>query len=67
MATSDLAKANMERGMSIAQGGGRESGGPPAPPIQSKAPGMPMAMPPATDENHPGTLIALPLFWLSHP
>jgi twitching motility protein PilT len=48
MATSDLAKANMERGMSIAQGGGRESGGPP-PPIQAPAPGMPMAMPPTTD------------------
>jgi len=49
MATSDLAKSNMERGMSIAQGGGRESGGPPAPPIQSQVPGMPMAMPPTTD------------------
>ena len=48
MATSDLAKSNMERGMSIAQGGGRESGGPPPPPIQP-VPGMPMAMPPATD------------------
>ncbi len=50
MATSDMAKANMERGMSIAQGGGRESGGAPsAPPILSPAPGMPMAMPPTTD------------------
>ena len=50
MATSDMAKANMERGMSIAQGGGRESGGaPPAPPVLSPAPGMPMAMPPTTD------------------
>ncbi|MFN7958417.1 MAG: type IV pilus twitching motility protein PilT [Holophagaceae bacterium] len=47
MATADLAKANMERGMSIAQGGGRESGGPP--PLQPPAPGMPMAMPPTTD------------------
>ncbi|MFZ1377414.1 MAG: type IV pilus twitching motility protein PilT [Geothrix sp.] len=49
MATSDLAKANMERGMSIAQGGGRESGGPSAPTVQSQVPGMPMAMPPTTD------------------
>ncbi|MCE1204742.1 MAG: type IV pilus twitching motility protein PilT [Holophagaceae bacterium] len=49
MATSDLAKANMERGMSIAQGGGRESGGAPTPPIQAQVPGMPMAMPPTTD------------------
>jgi len=49
MATSDLAKANMERGMSIAQGGGRESGGSPAPPIQPQVPGMPMAMPPGSD------------------
>ncbi len=49
MATSDLAKANMERGMSIAQGGGRESGGPSAPQAQSQIPGMPMAMPPTTD------------------
>jgi len=49
MATSDLAKANMERGMSIAQGGGRESGGPSAPTVQSQAPGMPMAMPPTMD------------------
>ena len=49
MATSDLAKANMERGMSIAQGGGRESGGSSAPTVQSPAPGMPMAMPPNLD------------------
>jgi twitching motility protein PilT len=49
MATSDMAKANMERGMSIAQGGGRESGGPPPPPTPSMVPGMPMAMPPAPD------------------
>jgi twitching motility protein PilT len=46
MATSDMAKSNMERGMSIAQGGGREAGGPAPPPIQPQAPGMPMAMPP---------------------
>jgi twitching motility protein PilT len=31
MATSDMAKANMDRGMSITTGAGRESGGPPAP------------------------------------
>ncbi|WLT30722.1 type IV pilus twitching motility protein PilT [Geothrix sp. PMB-07] len=49
MATADMAKANMERGMSIAQGGGRESGAPPAPPVLPKAPGAPMAMPPVPD------------------
>jgi twitching motility protein PilT len=49
MAAGDMAKANMERGMSIAQGGGRESGGPPPPPVLSQVPGMPMAMPPSTD------------------
>jgi len=31
MATSDMAKANMDRGMSITAGAGRESGGPPPP------------------------------------
>ncbi|MBI1753842.1 MAG: type IV pilus twitching motility protein PilT [Acidobacteria bacterium] len=48
MATADMAKANMERGMSIAQGGGRESGTPPtaAPP---KAPGAPLPPLPAPD------------------
>jgi twitching motility protein PilT len=49
MATADMAKANMERGMSIAQGGGREAGGTPPPPVQPQAPGMPMPMPPTTD------------------
>jgi twitching motility protein PilT len=49
MATADMAKTNMERGMSIAQGGGRESSGPPPPPVQPPAPGMPLAMPPAPD------------------
>ena len=49
MAAGDMAKANMERGMSIAQGGGREAGGPPPPPVLSQVPGMPMAMPPTTD------------------
>ncbi|HEX7599544.1 MAG TPA: type IV pilus twitching motility protein PilT [Polyangia bacterium] len=49
MATADMAKTNMERGMSIAQGGGRESSGPPPPPVQPQAPGMPLAMPPAPD------------------
>ncbi len=49
MATSDMAKANMERGMSIAQGSGRESGGPPPPPILPQSPGIPMAMPPVPD------------------
>jgi twitching motility protein PilT len=49
MAAGDMAKANMERGMSIAQGKGREGGGPSMPPIQSQVPGMPMTMPPAAD------------------
>jgi twitching motility protein PilT len=46
MATADLAKANMERGMSIAHGSGREGGAQPSP-IQPQSPGMPM--PPTTD------------------
>ncbi|NTW86317.1 MAG: type IV pilus twitching motility protein PilT [Holophagaceae bacterium] len=45
MGTSDLARSNMERGMSIAQGGGREAGGQPSPQAPSQAPGMSMAMP----------------------
>jgi twitching motility protein PilT len=49
LATSDLAKANMERGMSIAQGGGREGGGQPSPPVLKAAPGKPMPMPPMPD------------------
>jgi twitching motility protein PilT len=49
MAAGDLAKANMERGMSIAQGRGREAGGAPSSPAPSQAPGMPMAMPPVSD------------------
>jgi twitching motility protein PilT len=49
MATADMAKANMERGMSIAQGGGREGGAKPAPPVVKQAPGMPVAMPPMPD------------------
>ncbi|MDE3034096.1 MAG: type IV pili twitching motility protein PilT, partial [Acidobacteriota bacterium] len=53
MATSDMSKANMERGMSIAQGQGREGAAAqpaaPAPSIHPPAPGMPMPMPPPTD------------------
>jgi twitching motility protein PilT len=49
MATSDLARSNMERGMSIAQGGGREAGGPPQPRAQPPAPGAPMGMPSSPD------------------
>ena len=49
MATADLAKANMERGMSIAQGGGREGGGQAPPPVQGSAPGGIMPMPPVSD------------------
>jgi twitching motility protein PilT len=49
MATADMAKANMERGMNIAQGGGREASMQAPPPVQPQSPGMPMAMPPTTD------------------
>ncbi|GLH66031.1 type IV pilus twitching motility protein PilT [Geothrix edaphica] len=50
MGSSDMAKANMERSMSIAQGSGREGGGGQTPPqVHPPAPGMPMAMPPSTD------------------
>ena len=49
MGSSDMAKSNMERGMSIAQGGGRESTGKPAPPVVKPAPGPPKAMPPMPD------------------
>ncbi len=37
MATSDMAKANMDRGMSITAGAGREAGG--APPLPTEQPG----------------------------
>ncbi|BDU70119.1 twitching motility protein PilT [Geothrix oryzae] len=49
MATADMARSNMERGMSIAQGQGREAPATMPPTIQTPAPGMPMAMPPTTD------------------
>jgi twitching motility protein PilT len=49
MAAGDMAKANMERGMSIAQGRGREAGGSPLPSIQPQAPGQPLTLPPAPD------------------
>jgi twitching motility protein PilT len=49
LATSDMAKSNMERGMSIAQGGGRESGGPPPPPAPPQLPGRTPTLPPAPD------------------
>ncbi|WP_291270733.1 type IV pilus twitching motility protein PilT [Geothrix sp.] len=49
MATADMARSNMERGMSIAQGQGREAPAAMPPTIQTPAPGMPMAMPPTTD------------------
>ncbi len=47
MATSDMAKSNMERGMAIAQGPGRESGLAPSPSLAS--PGMPLPMPPGPE------------------
>ncbi len=50
MATSDLAKSNMERGMSIAQGGGREAGGSPSPRAQPSGPGIPMTTLPSSPE-----------------
>ncbi|MBI3131196.1 MAG: type IV pilus twitching motility protein PilT [Acidobacteria bacterium] len=53
MSSADAAKSNMERGMSIAQGGGREAGGslaPPAPPpMAPKAP--PGQVPPAANPD----------------
>ncbi len=47
--TSDMARSNMERGMSISQGGGRENMAPVAPPPVVPVPGAPMAMPPGGD------------------
>ncbi len=47
--TSDMARSNMERGMSISQGGGRENVTPAAPPPVVPVPGAPMAMPPGGD------------------
>ena len=47
LATSDMAKANMERGMAIAQGPGRESGLAPSP--SPSSPGMPLPMPPGPE------------------
>jgi twitching motility protein PilT len=47
MATGDMAKANMERGMSIAQGGGREAGGMVPPSVHHpQNPAVPPPMPP---------------------
>ncbi len=45
MATSEMSKANMERGMSISQGAGREAGGTPLP--AAPAPVVPPPPPPA--------------------
>ncbi len=49
MATSDLAKSNMERGMSIAQGGGREAGGAASPQAPAQPPRISVAMPSTPD------------------
>jgi twitching motility protein PilT len=49
MAAGDMAKANMERGMSIAQGRGRQAGRSHLPSIQPQAPGQPLTLPPAPD------------------
>ena len=49
MATSDLAKSNMERGMSIAQGGGREAGGAVPPQAPAQPPRISVAMPSAPE------------------
>jgi twitching motility protein PilT len=49
MAAGDLAKSNMERGMSIAQGGGREGNSKAAPPVVKPAPSGPKTMPPIPD------------------
>ncbi len=47
LATSDMAKSNMERGMAIAQGPGRESSLAPSPSLAP--PGMPLPMPPGPE------------------
>ena len=47
--TSDMARSNMERGMSISQGGGRENTSPIVPPPVAAVPGTPMPMPPGGD------------------
>jgi twitching motility protein PilT len=50
MATADMARSNMDRGMGISQGAGREAGGPPPPPAAPKAPAAPPApAPPSGD------------------
>ncbi len=49
MATSGMAKANMERGMSISQGSGREGGGQPPPINPARPPANPMPVPPNAD------------------
>ena len=49
MATSDLARSNMERGMSIAQGGGREAGGARPAAVSPPGPGTPLPMAPSPD------------------
>ena len=49
MATSDLARSNMERGMSIAQGGGREAGGARPAAVAPPGPGTPLPMAPSPD------------------
>jgi twitching motility protein PilT len=55
MATADMAKGNMERGMSISQGSGREAGGTPLP--AAPAPAAPPKPPPAA----PGSDIKITL------
>ncbi|WP_306591388.1 type IV pilus twitching motility protein PilT [Geothrix sp. 21YS21S-4] len=50
MATADMARSNMERGMAIAQGLGREAAAPaPPPPAPPAAPGSSLPMPPPPD------------------
>jgi twitching motility protein PilT len=51
MATSDMSKSNMERGMSISQGSGREAGGMPLPtaPAPAASPAPPPSAAPGSD------------------
>ena len=56
MATSDMSKTNMERGMSISQGAGREAGGTPLPAAPAPAAPAPQPSPAAPGSDFKITL-----------